>query len=157
MSEKDKTITFSLVREREKETREILIQVYQALKEKGYNPINQIVGYILSEDPTYITTHNNARSLVRGQIRICPVCTCHRSIRPRRRTRCTCRSSHSRRARTTCGRRCIRIPFLHVVPANILFQRGDPSLDPSPPILPKIKIHAPDPLSSARHNNPGSF
>ena len=39
--------------------------MYGALKEKGYNPINQIVGYILSEDPTYITTHNNARSLVR--------------------------------------------------------------------------------------------
>ena len=39
--------------------------VYDALKEKGYNPINQIVGYILSEDPTYITTHNNARSLIR--------------------------------------------------------------------------------------------
>lgn len=40
-------------------------EVYNALKEKGYNPINQIVGYILSEDPTYITTHNNARSLIR--------------------------------------------------------------------------------------------
>ena len=39
--------------------------VYDALKEKGYNPINQIVGYILSEDPTYITTHNNARNLIR--------------------------------------------------------------------------------------------
>ena len=39
--------------------------VYKALKEKGYNPINQLVGYILSEDPTYITTHNNARSLIR--------------------------------------------------------------------------------------------
>ena len=42
-----------------------LVQVYDALKEKGYNPISQIVGYILSEDPTYITTHNNARSLIR--------------------------------------------------------------------------------------------
>mgnify|MGYP004674098379 FL=1 len=39
--------------------------MYDALKEKGYNPINQIVGYILSEDPTYITTHNNARNLIR--------------------------------------------------------------------------------------------
>ena len=38
--------------------------VYEALKEKGYNPINQIVGYILSEDPTYITTHNNARNII---------------------------------------------------------------------------------------------
>jgi uncharacterized protein (UPF0297 family) len=65
MSEKDKTITFSLVREKEKETREILVQVYQALKEKGYNPINQIVGYILSEDPTYITNYKNARGLIR--------------------------------------------------------------------------------------------
>jgi uncharacterized protein (UPF0297 family) len=65
MSEKDKTITFSLVREKEKETRDILIQVYQALKEKGYNPINQIVGYILSEDPTYITNYKNARGLIR--------------------------------------------------------------------------------------------
>ena len=46
-------------------TKELLTQIYDALREKGYNPINQIVGYILSEDPTYITTHNNARSLVR--------------------------------------------------------------------------------------------
>ena len=44
--------------------KEILMTVYDALKQKGYNPINQIVGYILSEDPTYITTHNNARSLI---------------------------------------------------------------------------------------------
>ena len=43
----------------------MLTSVYEALKEKGYDPVNQIVGYILSEDPTYITTHNNARSLVR--------------------------------------------------------------------------------------------
>ena len=42
----------------------IIKEVYTALKEKGYNPVNQIVGYILSEDPTYITTHNNARSLI---------------------------------------------------------------------------------------------
>lgn len=45
--------------------KEILTTVYGALKEKGYNPINQLVGYILSEDPTYITTYNNARSLIR--------------------------------------------------------------------------------------------
>ena len=45
--------------------KEILTTVYQALNEKGYNPINQLVGYILSEDPTYITTYNNARSLIR--------------------------------------------------------------------------------------------
>ena len=46
------------------ETREILSMVYDALKVKGYNPINQIVGYILSEDPTYITNYNNARTLI---------------------------------------------------------------------------------------------
>ena len=46
------------------ETREILSSVYEALREKGYNPVNQIVGYILSEDPTYITNYNNARSLI---------------------------------------------------------------------------------------------
>ena len=46
------------------ETREILLSVYNSLKLKGYNPINQIVGYILSEDPTYITNYNNARTLI---------------------------------------------------------------------------------------------
>ena len=61
----DKTMTFSIGDETEQEIRRILITVYDALKEKGYNPINQIVGYILSEDPTYITTHNNARNLIR--------------------------------------------------------------------------------------------
>ena len=45
--------------------KQILTTVYDALREKGYNPLNQIVGYILSEDPTYITTHNSARSLIR--------------------------------------------------------------------------------------------
>lgn len=45
--------------------RQTMIQVYDALCVKGYNPINQIVGYLLSEDPTYITAHNNARSLIR--------------------------------------------------------------------------------------------
>lgn len=59
-----KTITFSLKDEKEKEMKVILSKVYDSLKEKGYNPINQIVGYILSEDPTYITNHNNARSLI---------------------------------------------------------------------------------------------
>lgn len=59
------TMVFSLKDERELEMKQILLQVYDALREKGYNPINQIVGYILSEDPTYITTHNNARNLVR--------------------------------------------------------------------------------------------
>ena len=61
----DKTMTFSLSKDHDDEMKSILSQVYAALTEKGYNPINQIVGYILSEDPTYITTHNNARSLIR--------------------------------------------------------------------------------------------
>lgn len=61
----DKTMTFKLGDDHEDFMRETLTQVFDALKEKGYNPINQIVGYILSEDPTYITTHNNARSLIR--------------------------------------------------------------------------------------------
>lgn len=61
----DKTMTFSLGDEREDEMKQTLVQVYDALMEKGYNPINQIVGYLLSEDPTYITTHGNARSLIR--------------------------------------------------------------------------------------------
>lgn len=61
----DRTMTFSIGDQTEQEIRNILISVYDSLKEKGYNPINQIVGYILSEDPTYITTHNNARNLIR--------------------------------------------------------------------------------------------
>lgn len=61
----DKTMTFSIGDQTEQEIRRILTVVYDSLKEKGYNPINQIVGYILSEDPTYITTHNNARNLIR--------------------------------------------------------------------------------------------
>ncbi len=59
------TISFSIREDKEKEIKAILTTVYDALRQKGYNPINQIVGYILSEDPTYITTHNNARSLIR--------------------------------------------------------------------------------------------
>ena len=61
----DKTIKFSIKEENEAEMKKTLQAVYEALNEKGYNSISQIVGYILSEDPTYITTHNNARSLVR--------------------------------------------------------------------------------------------
>lgn len=56
---------FSIKDDKEKEMKKIILAVYDALREKGYNPVNQIVGYILSEDPTYITTHNNARSLIR--------------------------------------------------------------------------------------------
>ena len=62
---KDKTMTFRIANDNEDVMKDTLTAVYDALKEKGYNPINQIVGYILSEDPTYITTHNNARSLIR--------------------------------------------------------------------------------------------
>lgn len=65
MSDDFNTITFSMEGVKEADMQQILAQVYGALQEKGYNPINQIVGYILSEDPTYITTHNNARSLIR--------------------------------------------------------------------------------------------
>ena len=63
--DKNKTITFSLNDDKGDDTRKILLTVYAALIEKGYDPINQIVGYILSEDPTYITNHKNARSLIR--------------------------------------------------------------------------------------------
>lgn len=61
----DQTMTFSVKQDRKEEIKKTLSIVYAALLEKGYNPINQIVGYILSEDPTYITTYNNARSLIR--------------------------------------------------------------------------------------------
>ena len=61
----DGTITFSVRDEQEKEMKRIVTEVYDALKEKGYNPINQLVGYILSEDPTYITNYKNARALIR--------------------------------------------------------------------------------------------
>ena len=61
----DKTMIFSLDDNKDDQIRRTLNTVYKALEEKGYNPINQLVGYILSEDPTYITTHNNARSLIR--------------------------------------------------------------------------------------------
>ena len=61
----DETIQFSIKNENDEEMKKILLEVYNALNEKGYNSVSQIVGYILSGDPTYITTHNNARSLVR--------------------------------------------------------------------------------------------
>ena len=61
----DKTMNFKVERDKSVEAKEILKQVYEALDEKGYNPINQIVGYILSGDPTYITSHKNARNLIR--------------------------------------------------------------------------------------------
>ena len=61
----DRTQTFSIETPQKLDMQQVLVQVFDALKEKVYNPISQIVGYILSEDPTYITTHNNARSLIR--------------------------------------------------------------------------------------------
>ena len=63
MANTEPTISFSIKEDREKELKRTLTTVYEALLEKGY--INQLVGYILSEDPTYITTHNNARALIR--------------------------------------------------------------------------------------------
>ena len=65
VSEMDYTRKFSVNLDKDQEIKAILTSVYNALREKGYNPINQIVGYILSEDPTYITNHNNARTLIR--------------------------------------------------------------------------------------------
>lgn len=63
--ENDKTITFSIREaEKERERRAMVRAVYDALTEKGYNPLNQIVGYILTEDPTYITNHRNARAIM---------------------------------------------------------------------------------------------
>ena len=59
------TRKFQVPLERDNEMKTILMAVYDALQKKGYNPINQIVGYILSEDPTYITNYNNARTLIR--------------------------------------------------------------------------------------------
>ena len=61
----DETVSFKVEREENAKAKEILKEVYKNLKEKGYNPINQIVGYILSGDPTYITSHNGARKLIR--------------------------------------------------------------------------------------------
>ena len=60
----DKTMTFSVNDEKEIEMKKTLTAVYDALVQKGYNPVNQIVGYIMSGDPTYITSHKNARSLI---------------------------------------------------------------------------------------------
>ena len=61
----DKTMSLNFEKQKNTKTKEILKEVYEALVEKGYNPINQIVGYILSGDPTYITSHKNARNKIR--------------------------------------------------------------------------------------------
>ena len=64
MTDKD-TVKFTVPSDDKENMRRILRNVYEALTEKGYNPVNQIVGYLLTEDPTYITNHNNARTLIR--------------------------------------------------------------------------------------------
>ncbi len=61
----DKTMNFKVERDKSIKAKEVLKEVYESLEEKGYNPVNQIVGYILSGDPTYITSHKNARNLIR--------------------------------------------------------------------------------------------
>jgi len=63
--DKEKTMMFKVQADDVNQARDILHQVYAALTEKGYNPINQLVGYLLSGDPAYITSHGNARSLIR--------------------------------------------------------------------------------------------
>ena len=60
----DYTRKFNAAEERDEQVHHVLTSVYEALKEKGYDPVNQIVGYILSEDPTYITNYNGARTLI---------------------------------------------------------------------------------------------
>lgn len=65
MAEFEETRFYKVKPDKEDETREIILKVYMALKEKGHNPVSQIAGYLLSGDPTYITSYNNARSLVR--------------------------------------------------------------------------------------------
>lgn len=64
-NEFNETMKFESPKENTNKTRDIIFTVYEALKEKGYDPINQIIGYILSGDPTYITSHKDARSLIR--------------------------------------------------------------------------------------------
>lgn len=64
-----RTTRFAMTRDRKQEAREIMDQVLAALQEKGYNPVSQLVGYFLSDDPTYITNHQNARSVIRRMAR----------------------------------------------------------------------------------------
>lgn len=65
MQEINNTQFFKVQKEQEIEVKDVVTKVYEALTEKGYNPVNQIVGYVMSGDPTYITSHNGARSLIR--------------------------------------------------------------------------------------------
>ncbi len=64
MQEINNTQYFKVQKEQELEVREVIASVYDALKEKGYNPVNQVVGYVMSGDPTYITSHKGARSMI---------------------------------------------------------------------------------------------
>ncbi|MBZ4688044.1 MAG: hypothetical protein JG764_1677 [Clostridiales bacterium] len=61
----ERTMMFKVEKEEKPDAKQILEQVYSSLKEKGYNPINQLVGYLLSGDPAYVTSYNNARNLIR--------------------------------------------------------------------------------------------
>ena len=65
MQEINNTQYFKVQKEQEIEVKDVIARIYEALKEKGYNPVNQIVGYVMSGDPTYITSYNGARSLIR--------------------------------------------------------------------------------------------
>ena len=65
MNVSEPTAVLSIRDQKDQEIKQVILLVYSALEEKGYNPINQLVGYILSEDPTYITTYKNARALIR--------------------------------------------------------------------------------------------
>lgn len=64
MQEINNTQYFKVQKEQVFDVKDVIASVYQALREKGYNPVNQIVGYVMSGDPTYITSHNGARSLI---------------------------------------------------------------------------------------------
>ncbi len=64
MYDDQSTMKFNIDQEKQEEARSIIETVYQSLEEKGYNPVNQFIGYMLSGDPTYITSHNNARSII---------------------------------------------------------------------------------------------
>ena len=65
MQEISNTQYFKVQKDQEIEVKDVIADIYKALTEKGYNPVNQIVGYVMSGDPTYITSHNGARSLIR--------------------------------------------------------------------------------------------
>lgn len=65
MSDINHTMKFEVDKDKEKKAEEIILTVYKALEDRGYDPVNQLIGYILSGDPSYITSHDNARTLIR--------------------------------------------------------------------------------------------